>query len=360
MTRATIRWGEFLIFLGALFLFLPYAPWGNFSPAEQADLIIYGGIGLLVCFGIAYFSRWFVLDEIVHLGALVIGAGLITLVLHMAKWEGLELGDLGGPFSQVRENDYSQTLSPTVTRPAIEVQIRNGEVRLRTDARRTDYTVRVRTRVRGWSDARMRELLDAWHTAPQLREDGLSLVQETSAPTRWGWYSVRTDVQIVLPQSPSYRVTLRSTNGRLRVEDLSATEIVLTTTNSSIIVERVTAQSVNMRSTNGSLRGTLDVANFTGTTTNGSIDLTLTPTTSGRYQLRTTNGRIGLELPHPGAGYAIAADVSNGRVSVKLRNFQAAEQSRRRVRGETAHFSAAAVQVRIEASTTNGSIEIKD
>ena len=355
--RGSIRFGEFLIFLGALFLLWQYAPWDTFSALTRADLIIAGGIVLLACFLLALISRWFALDELIHIVALVIGAGLISLVIHTAGWDWGDFSFIdcnGGPFSQERDDTYTHALSASAANPNIQVQVSNGRVDVET-ANRPDYEVRVHTCVRGWDFDHLKEILNQTYPKPELQEDGFSLIQ--AKPSRGFGMSAR--VEIILPQSASYKISIDSSNGRLVLENLLATDVNLSTTNGSITLTQVTAQSVKLHSTNGSLKGQLSAASLSATTTNGSVHLELTPTASGRYDLRTTNGSIELDLATQEIGYAVAADNTNGRIRVNLPHFAAQGQSRNHLSGQTANFASAPVQVSLTARTTNGSIEVR-
>ncbi|MBI1743292.1 DUF4097 family beta strand repeat protein [Candidatus Acetothermia bacterium] len=358
--RGSIRFGEFLIFLGALFLFWQYAPWDIFSALDRADLIIAGGIGLLICFLLALVSRWFALDELIHIVALVIGAGLISLshdVIHTANWSWGDFSFIdcsGGPFSQERDDTYTHALSANAANPNIQVQVLNGRVDVET-ANRPDYEVRIHTCVRGWDFDHLKEVLDQTYPKPELREDGFSFIQ--AKPSRG--FGMSANVEIILPQSASYKVSIDSSNGRLLLENLSATDLNLSTMNGSITLTHVAAQSVKLHSTNGSLKGQLSAASLAATTTNGGVHLELTPTASGRYDVRTTNGGIELDLATQAIGYAVAADNTNGRIRVNLPQFTTQGQSRNHLSGQTANFAAASIQVSLTVHTTNGSIEIR-
>lgn len=358
--KGSIRFGELLIFIGSLFLFGQYAHSEALSEFMRADLIIVGGVGLLVCFGIAFVSRGFVLDEIVHIVALVIGAGLISLVVHRAEWGDFAFFDWGGPFSQSRSDTYPGSFSIDAATPKIEIKLMNGRVRIET-ANRSDYELRVSTRVRGWDDSHLKEMLDQYYLKPTLRDDGFSLTQATQTEVRRRGYSISNEVEITLPQSASYKIAIDSTNGRLTLENVRATELVLRTTNGSIRTENVSAESVEMSSNNGSLRGDLHVGSIAAKTTNGSIDLKLIPMADGSYVVTTTNGSIDLELEDKDAGYSVDADATNGRVRVELPgfNFQERSSKDRHILGRTDNFLTAEFQVDIRATTTNGSVKIE-
>jgi hypothetical protein len=362
MSRASIRIGEFLIFLGALFLLGQYAHGLTLTNIQQADLIIAGGIGLLMCFVLALVSRWFLIEEIIHIAALLIGAGLISLIIHTTAWNEWEFFSWwDGPFDQSRNDSYSKVLSSEASAPLIEVKLINGRVLIET-ASRSDYALQIQTRVSGWDDDSLSEMLDQHYPKPLLRDDGFSLVQtqEALAEVRRRGYRLSTEVEISLPEQFTYRILVDSTNGRLRVEQVKASEISLSTSNGSIQVDRLFASTVELRSSNGSLKGELSAATLTARTSNGSINFKLTPTATGQYDVRTSNGSVDLyATTNATIGYSVEAEVSNGRVRVELPHFADLEPSRQRVRGQTENFSSASIQATIHATTSNGSIEIR-
>jgi hypothetical protein len=85
MRSRSVRWGELFIFIGVLVLALQYIDWKAFAPIERADLVIAGGIVLLMCFVLALWSRSLLVDELIHLVALVVGGARLGVDTHSVR-----------------------------------------------------------------------------------------------------------------------------------------------------------------------------------------------------------------------------------------------------------------------------------
>jgi DUF4097 and DUF4098 domain-containing protein YvlB len=360
--RGSIRFGGFLVFIGSLFLFLQYAHWAPLSQEEKANLIIAGGVILLGCFVLSLLSRWFILDEVIHLGALVVGAGLISLVLHTVdpdKWEEFSFFEFAGPIHHQQEQIDHGQFALTSEAPSIEVNLPQSRVTV-TTADRPDYEIKIETKAHAWSEERAKELVAEWQSKYQLEKSANGLSLKTTAETGRFWQMVSISVEIVLPQSASYKLNLASRNGRLILEKLNATNIVLSTSNGAIALNQVRAQTVQMTSSNGKLEGSFSVgASLIAKTSNGAIDFEITPISSGRYELRSSNGRVSLELKRKDIGYAVSADTSNGRIRVELPGFATEVNEKKQVTGRTTNFASAEFQVDISTHTSNGNVTIK-
>lgn len=58
-------------------------------------------------------------------------------------------------------------------------------------------------------------------------------------------------------------------------------------------------------------------------TSNGAIEATVEPTSSGRFSLATSNGPVTLRVPEdPSRGYDATGTTSNGEVAIQLRDGQ--------------------------------------
>jgi hypothetical protein len=107
----------------------------------------------------------------------------------------------------------------------------------------------------------------------------------------------RTTNGSVTAQNVTGRVEAYSTNGEVRVEGASSARA--RTTNGSVVVR--SAGDADVSTTNG--RITAHLGDLGGgaplrfATTNGSIDLTLTPASGANIEAATANGRIRSELP---------------------------------------------------------------
>ncbi len=360
--RGSIRFGGFLVFIGSLFLFFQYAHWAPFTQEQKAELIIAGGVILLGCFALALLSRWFIFNEVIHLVALVVGAGLVSLVLHSTepdKWEDLSFFEFAGPFHQEQELVDHGQFALVAGIPSVEVSLPQSRITV-TTADRPDYEIKVTTKAHAWSEARAKELAAEWQSKYQLEKTANGLSLKATEGVRRVWHSVSIYVDIVLPQSASYKVNLTSSNGRLTVEKMNATDIVLSTSNGAIELNRVQAQTIQVTSSNGKLEGNFSVgSSLVAKTRNGAVDFEIMPTASGRYDLRSSNGRINVELKRRDIGYAVSASTNNGRIRVDLPDFVTEIKEKKQMTGRTANFGSSEFQVELSAHTSNGSLTIK-
>ncbi len=109
-----------------------------------------------------------------------------------------------------------------------------------------------------------------------------------------------------------------------------------------------------IRTTNGSIRARGLRGHFEGTTTNGSIDAELASTTLEEdLNLETTNGSVNLTLS-PALSASVVARAHNGRVSS---DFDAYEVSKKRGYLE---LELGGGGPRIDIRTTNGRVTIRE
>jgi hypothetical protein len=355
MRSFAVRFGGVLIFLGALVLSLEYVNWATLEALQRADLVIAAGIALLICFVLALISRSLLFDELVHLFALVVGAavlGLFTSGVGIADWVSL-----AGPVRADKTLSFDGTFAPEATSPAITVQLTNGSVTVQTWDQEI-YQIVIRARARGWSRDDAERALEEAAWQPELSPGGIRF----SVPrASLGMGRLEADVQLFLPSSRIYELQLETLNGRLEVAHINATQARLKSLNGRITLREITAQSAILDTLNGQISGQISAGEASVSTMNGAIQLTLARD-DGNYRLSTFNGRIGLDVPQDPEnelGYSISARSLFGSITVRIPDFLFREQERRRVEGATHNFSSATHKIIIQASTTNGSIEIR-
>nr|BAL59115.1 hypothetical conserved protein [Candidatus Acetothermum autotrophicum] len=354
MRSSAVRLGEFLIFIGVFVLALQYVDWGAFTPIERADLVITGGIVLLICFVLAIWSRSALLDELIHLIALIVGAAVLGLLV--SKSEVSSWVNVIGPERAEKTLSFDGTFDPSAATLTVTLDLQNGSATVQTWDKES-FQIVLKARARAWSSAEAQRLIESVSLAPQLSPTEISF----RAPKEsFGLFSsLETDVQLMLPRGRVYELKLSSHNGALSVQEINAAVADLNTTNGRIRLNTLTAQHAKLQTTNGSISGQLAASNATISTMNGSMDLILGSVT-GRYELSTINGSIELDVPDdPSVGCSITAQSTTSRVRVQLPNFVFREQERRRVQGSTQNFQDAPTKITITANTTNGSIEIR-
>lgn len=352
MRSGAIRFGELLIFIGVLVLSLQYVNWSALPMDQLADLVIAGGIILLVCFGLALGSRSLLSDEFLHLIALIIAAGVIGLIISgsgAASW-----ASIAGPVRAEATLPFEGSFAADASAPSVEIQLINGEAMVQTWERDT-YQLIIHARAHGWSRSHAQRALEDAILRPQTSPSEIAF----SAPhAPWTAVQVETDVQLFLPRGHTYALNLTTVNGELRVEAIQATEAQLKTVNGQIQLSALTADRVTLETLNGRISGELAAGDATASTTNGAIELTLDSMT-GTYDLSTLNGRVRLTLPKdPQVGLSMMAESALGSVGVEPTDFVFTRQERRHIEGTTSNFPNAQTKITLRVHTTNGSIEI--
>jgi hypothetical protein len=348
MRSRSVRWGELFIFIGVLVLALQYIDWKAFAPIERADLVIAGGIVLLMCFVLALWSRSLLVDELIHLVALVIGALALGLILTASV-------GFPSPFSVSKTVSFEESVEDAQTLK-ITLDIQNGDITVQT-WERENVQITLTARARSWDFAESQQLIESAIQALHLSPTGISFraPRQSLGP----FSSLETDVQLWLPRGRVYELNASSLNGAISVQEINAAVADLNAMNGRIKLNTLTAQNAKLQTANGSINGQLSASQATISTTNGSIDLILGHVT-GRYELSTFNGSIELDVPDdPSVGYAISAQSTTDRVRVQIPNFIFQQQERRRVEGTTSNFESALTTITIRASTVNGRIEIR-
>ncbi|MCI2432169.1 DUF4097 family beta strand repeat-containing protein [Candidatus Acetothermia bacterium] len=354
MRSGAIRFGEFLIFLGVLLLGLQYIPWGNFAPSDLSDLVIAGGIVLLIGFGIALWSPSRLLDEIVHVLVLIVGALVVSLLLAQS---GVSFWvNLAGPIRLERSFSVEGTFALEGT-PTVKLYFVNGNVSLQ-GGEGEEVRAKVTARARGWTPADAGRALNEIELAPpQISSESIEFDQRL---LRLGLGSaVELDFQLSLPRERIYRLDIETVNGRIEIRALNAAQVRLKTMNGKIDLRDLVAQSVIIETLNGEIEGRLSATQASASTMNGAIELQLGAVT-GEYALSTFNGRIRIDAPDdPQVGYKISAQSTVGRVSVNLPDLFLRTQERRHIEATSARWEQVTTKISIRASTTNGSIEIR-
>jgi DUF4097 and DUF4098 domain-containing protein YvlB len=186
----------------------------------------------------------------------------------------------------------------------------------------------------------------------------------------------RVDIDITLPADCEFDSDVRSKNGRITLEGMKggvinvetkngrvslkglvADEIVCRTKNGRLILDDVSAGIIKGRSSNGKIEGKIESKSASLSTSNGKIDLILPCSTSGEYELRTSNGGIELDTSRASkVGFDINMRTSMGRINVDLPDLEYKIYGKNRIAARTNGFDGKEVQISIEAETSMGKI----
>jgi hypothetical protein len=187
--------------------------------------------------------------------------------------------------------------------------------------------VRAERIARAITDAAARDLLPHISIKEDIKPDAVSIETEKMAGVMLG-ATIEVRYHVRAPKNATIHVS--SANGRVTLTGFSGA---------------VLAVATNGAITGKDLGGAVDAE-----TTNGVINVDMAAVGGGKIKARTTNGSLTLSVPDA-AKADLKASVTNGLISVMAANFEASEQSRRRVEGRLNGGGSA-----IELSTTNGLI----
>ncbi|HIH97594.1 MAG TPA: DUF4097 domain-containing protein [Thermoplasmata archaeon] len=106
-------------------------------------------------------------------------------------------------------------------------------------------------------------------------------------------------IEVMNIYQPS-RLSARSSNGGIVIENTSVDDVSIGTTNSKITIENSRAENISAESTNGGIEAHLTgMGNVSLKTTNGKIELSIPEYKDFRIEARTTNGRIDFGISSP-------------------------------------------------------------
>lgn len=281
------------------------------------------------------------------------------------------LGDWGGPRHQVTQREDIE-LTADIKTLRLAVQTKNGNINL-LPAEGNRVGVTINSRVHAANEEEAQQLVERHVHLEQSRDgDALVISLTVDAELRGvvsGEFTLPADLPLAVElHSRNGRVsldglqasgTVDSRNGSLRLHDVQAKDMIVSTRNGSITFEGGSAERLELDSRNGSIRLDADVAELKAGTTNGAVRCKLRQARSGKIALATRNGSVRLELPQESdVGYQVEALSSRGSIRVDLPDFVAETKERRQVKGATAGYADAAKKAEIRAESGNGSITI--
>jgi hypothetical protein len=249
----------------------------------------------------------------------------------------------------------------TVDGAFLDINSFNGPITVSTWAE-DEYSVSILIKAKGTTDGEAEDNLGyiEFDLSETVVGGVMRLVLRHNVPTnRMSVYSVI--IEVKLPADAEVSMGLDSSNGGFTLTDITGGDIDLSTSNGALVFEDVTADEINAGTSNGGVRGTLEAPVTIIGTSNGAINLRLPSTVTGRYTLGTSNARIDLELSSSASvGYDLDLSTSNGNIDLGLPNLDYSRDTRTSKEARTVGFSAKPVQVIIDASTSNASVNVDD
>ncbi len=278
---------------------------------------------------------------------------------------------LGGCYDNgyvLREEITGELVATPAQWAELDFFSRNGSVTVK-PVEGSDFKVEMEMRVRTVTRSE----------AERVAEENV-VVENQTGLLRIGVDDSRISARIVaeVPRDLYYDLTVRTSNGSITLEELELGEVRLQASNGSLNLTNINFDYLNGVTSNGSLRTSgIFGDRLQLETSNGSVNLEGAArvfelrTSNSRMVLepeflsdrpemlaRTSNGNISLTLPRDrNTGFEIRAQTSNG-------TFNHSNLSRvinlRDGLIQTQDFSNMPVQVKIDLSTSNGNIEVKE
>lgn len=224
-----------------------------------------------------------------------------------------------------------------------------------------EYRIVIRAKVRGGDREQARDVAEQFC---RVEQEGAALTVDGRTDDMPVNSSV--SLECLVPRNHRYAVDLVTSNGRVGVEDLKATQVVVSTSNGRAACERVDAEEVNMKTSNGRVQ----VEEVSGAvkvhTSNGTVKITpANVTRSSQFEAVTSNGRIVFRYePEDEVGIAFEARTSNGKINTGWDDVEYETDNREPRRGRrkthvkarTKGFDDKPIQLTVDLKTSNGKI----
>jgi len=171
--------------------------------------------------------------------------------------------------------------------------------------------------------------------------------------------NISVEVNVILPFNTTIDLNLISSNGDIHLTNLEVGTLDVVTSNGRLVFENVYADSLIGETSNGRIEGDLEADEAVLSTSNGDIEFTIPCTISGEYDLSTSNGAIELAVSSSvQVGYDLDLATSNGNITINLSDLDYNQNENTKKVAKTDGFDDKATQITIEASTSNGDIDI--
>lgn len=162
------------------------------------------------------------------------------------------------------------------------------------------------------------------------------------------------------------QIAAKTRNESVQAQRVKASELYFETTNAKITAEHVAADSAHFITSNAKIATeNIDIAQLYLKTSNASIkmeDIFRTGHGAGSersIEAHTTNGGISIYVPRHVAA-KLQATTTHSRVDCNLQNLLFGEMSRNYINAKSFDYESAADKAKINLSTTNSSIKIKE
>ncbi|MFB0543820.1 MAG: DUF4097 domain-containing protein [Candidatus Bathyarchaeia archaeon] len=336
--------------LGGLLLGLGLG-WYIFSAIEVsyqvfAWILIITGAGIVVS---ALFARALSMPLGVTVGAVSVG-----LILSLLLTSGI---GFIGPYRAEGTRTFEGDVAADIV--YFEVENRNGAIRVSTWDK-SEYNVELTIRARGITESEAEKTIEGLDIdlVEQVSQGQLRLILNYGIPSQT-WRRLSIEVTVVLPADAEINLDLESSNGGIYLSEIVGDTVGIQTSNGALDLDKVYANSIVGSTSNGRIDGEIEAKNTSLTTSNGKIELTLPCNVSGEYDLSTSNGDIELTVsPSQQVGYDLDLSTSNGNINLNLSDLEYSLNEKTSKEARTMDFASRAVQITIEADTSNGNIDL--
>ena len=257
--------------------------------------------------------------------------------------------DCGGSPGVCYERDLLVTGRIGLDELPIELDGSNGAITV-TAGPGDAWSLHATVRVRAPTDEEAREGLDeAWTWSHE--ESGAHALKAGPKPTG--------PVSLPIPLLPGATpATVVAARYEVVMHAWVVLAIAADSSNGPIAITGVSTSSIDVDTSNGAILLRADVEDVTAQTSNGAIEAFLRPTGSGTLAFETSNGQVHLGLVEDAAhGYDLAADTSNGRVSILLRDGDL-DQDKTSAAFRTNGYSERRIRSEVSIDTSNGAITV--
>lgn len=164
-----------------------------------------------------------------------------------------------------------------------------------------------------------------------------------------------------LPSTASYAFDLGTSNGVIEATGFAGSSATLDSSNGEVVLDG-RWDDASLGTSNGYVVVDGDFGGLDASTTNGGIVADLDSARSADVTLDTTNGEIDVQLRRSGAaGYDLSADATNGEARISVGGTQpVGTQTDESKHYQTPDYASRAVQISVQADTSNGVVSIRD
>lgn len=171
--------------------------------------------------------------------------------------------------------------------------------------------------------------------------------------------NVGVSAELLLPVGKEYNLVLGTSNGSVKVEDITGEGLEVKTSNGAVVLNGCCFTQTGVNTSNGSVTLTGSCGEAKVETSNGSIRVDAAGAGDSELELLTSNGSITLVVAEePDTGYSINASTSNGRISADVHGLNIVAKGKNNISARSDNYDKSSKHTRIVARTSNGRINI--